>query len=39
MVIYAYADGMQEKSDMIDFLSFRGRSIWEAAVIPHISVA
>lgn len=38
MAIYDNADGIHEMLEMTDFLSLRGRSFWEAALIPHISV-
>lgn len=38
MVIYDNADGIQETLGMIDFLSLRGCSLWEAALIPLMNV-
>lgn len=32
MVIYDNADGKHETLDLIDFLSLRGHSVWEAAL-------
>ena len=34
VVIYDDTDGIHETLEMIAFLSFTGRSVWEAALIP-----